>query len=211
MAGAQVVVAPATCSDSGGRKNPRNTTWVWVKYRVSPKWIPGKWKHGQPAVPWWFNFDPYPHLDSLLSEAPNVGPNCSDGVKRKPTKAMAQASHAFCNGHIPSLQPPRNMSARSAARSSSTLLLSCMARLSRCNEHPGSNSSPLETPSTALWTTRPSDKLICPAEFWTLAGLSGLVEQLAISLVAVDGLSQAYRVSLILTKMYDKLRRGGAE
>ena len=27
-----------------------------------PKWIPGKWKHGlKPAVPWWFNFDPYPN------------------------------------------------------------------------------------------------------------------------------------------------------
>ena len=34
--------------------------WLWVKNRY-PKWNPGKWKHGlEPAVPWWFIFDPYP-------------------------------------------------------------------------------------------------------------------------------------------------------
>ena len=32
--------------------------------KVYPKWNPGKWKHGlNPAVPWWFNFDPYPSWD----------------------------------------------------------------------------------------------------------------------------------------------------
>ena len=36
-------------------------TWLWVKNRY-PKSNPGKWKHGlKPAVPWLFNFDPYPH------------------------------------------------------------------------------------------------------------------------------------------------------
>ena len=35
--------------------------WLWVKNRYL-KWNPGKWRHGpKPAVPWWFNFDPYPN------------------------------------------------------------------------------------------------------------------------------------------------------
>ena len=34
--------------------------WLWVK-NMYPKWSPGKWNQGlKPAVPWWFNFDPYP-------------------------------------------------------------------------------------------------------------------------------------------------------
>ena len=34
--------------------------WLWVK-NMYTKWNAGKWKHGpKPAVPWWFNFDPYP-------------------------------------------------------------------------------------------------------------------------------------------------------
>ena len=34
---------------------------VWVKHRVTPKWGPGKWKHGlKPAVSW-IDFDPYPN------------------------------------------------------------------------------------------------------------------------------------------------------
>ena len=33
--------------------------WLWVQSRY-PKWNPSKGKHGpKPAVPWWFNFDPY--------------------------------------------------------------------------------------------------------------------------------------------------------
>ena len=33
----------------------------WRVNRVTPKWNPGKWKHGQkPVVFWRFNFDPYP-------------------------------------------------------------------------------------------------------------------------------------------------------
>ena len=35
---------------------------VVVKNRVTPKWDPGKWKHGlQPlrSISWWLNFDPY--------------------------------------------------------------------------------------------------------------------------------------------------------
>ena len=37
---------------------------VWVTNRVTPKWNPGKWKHGlKPAVPWWFYLDPYPHAN----------------------------------------------------------------------------------------------------------------------------------------------------
>ena len=33
------------------------TKLVWIKI--------GKWKHGlKPAVPWWFNFDPYPNSSS---------------------------------------------------------------------------------------------------------------------------------------------------
>ena len=39
--------------------------WVWLKNRYI-KWNPVKWKHGQkPAVPWWFNFDPYPNEPSV--------------------------------------------------------------------------------------------------------------------------------------------------
>ena len=31
--------------------------------RLTPKWNPGKWKHGpKPLFPWWFYFDPYPYL-----------------------------------------------------------------------------------------------------------------------------------------------------
>ena len=34
---------------------------TWVKHRLTPKWNPGKLNQGlKPAVPWWFNFDPYP-------------------------------------------------------------------------------------------------------------------------------------------------------
>ena len=36
--------------------------WLWVKNRVTPKWNPSKWKHGQKLVVFWqFNFDPYPN------------------------------------------------------------------------------------------------------------------------------------------------------
>ena len=36
--------------------------WPWVKNRYH-KWNPVKWKEGlKPAVPWWFNFDPYPNV-----------------------------------------------------------------------------------------------------------------------------------------------------
>ena len=39
---------------------------LWVK-SMYPKWNPVKWKHGpKPAVPWWFNFDPYPYLRCFL-------------------------------------------------------------------------------------------------------------------------------------------------
>ena len=35
--------------------------WLWVKNRY-PKRNPAKWKQGlKPAVPCWFNFDPYPY------------------------------------------------------------------------------------------------------------------------------------------------------
>ena len=41
---------------------------MWVKNRY-PKWNPCKWKQGlKPAVPWTFNFDPYPY-EQLLSVA----------------------------------------------------------------------------------------------------------------------------------------------
>ena len=34
---------------------------VAVSQKMYPKWNPGNWKRGpKPAVPWWFNFDPYP-------------------------------------------------------------------------------------------------------------------------------------------------------
>ena len=37
-------------------------TWLWVKNRYH-KWTPVEWKEGlKPAVPWWINFDPYPHV-----------------------------------------------------------------------------------------------------------------------------------------------------
>ena len=40
----------------------RGNEMVWVKSQY-PKWNPGKWKHGpKPAVPSWFNFDPYPYV-----------------------------------------------------------------------------------------------------------------------------------------------------
>ena len=44
------------------------STWLWVKNRY-PKWNPSKWKHGpKPAVPLWFNFDPYPHPASTTTK-----------------------------------------------------------------------------------------------------------------------------------------------
>ena len=40
--------------------------WLWVKNRC-PKWNPGKWKHERkPAVPWWFNFDPFPNNNGAV-------------------------------------------------------------------------------------------------------------------------------------------------
>ena len=40
------------------RQKPEKEAWV----PGYPKWNPGKWKHGlKSAVPWWFNFDPYPN------------------------------------------------------------------------------------------------------------------------------------------------------
>ena len=56
---------------------------MWVKNRYT-KWDPGKWKHGRkPAVPWWFDFDPYRMV--LASQNLTLGqrqitlgsPNCS--------------------------------------------------------------------------------------------------------------------------------------
>ena len=50
-----------TPSNQRANQSNPNTTRLWVKNRY-PKWNPGKWKHGlKAAVPWWFNFDPYPH------------------------------------------------------------------------------------------------------------------------------------------------------
>ena len=46
--------------------------WLWVKNRVPPKWNPGKWKQGlKPAVPCWFNFDPYPDSVSFKQSPPS--------------------------------------------------------------------------------------------------------------------------------------------
>ena len=40
---------------------------LWVKNRVTPESNPRKRKHGlKPAVPWWFNFHPRPHVASVL-------------------------------------------------------------------------------------------------------------------------------------------------
>ena len=37
-------------------------TWLCVK-NTYPKWNPGKWNQRlQPAVAWWVNFDPHPHV-----------------------------------------------------------------------------------------------------------------------------------------------------
>ena len=37
-------------------------TWLWVR-NAYPKRNPGKWNQRlKPAVPWWFYFDPYPHV-----------------------------------------------------------------------------------------------------------------------------------------------------
>ena len=44
--------------------------WLWVKNRYH-KWNPAKWKEGlKPAVPWWFNFDPYPFVLVLTAMRP---------------------------------------------------------------------------------------------------------------------------------------------
>ena len=41
--------------------------WLWVKNRY-PKWNFGKWKHGlKSAVPWWFNIDPQPYVQTSPS------------------------------------------------------------------------------------------------------------------------------------------------
>ena len=45
--------------------------WLWVKNQC-PKWNPGKWKSRlKPAVPWWFNFDPYPNKYCLFPLLPS--------------------------------------------------------------------------------------------------------------------------------------------
>ena len=45
----------------GLRKRCKQARRMDVKNRY-PKWNPGKWKHGlEPAVPWWFYFDPQPN------------------------------------------------------------------------------------------------------------------------------------------------------
>ena len=41
--------------------NFQKKTWLWVKNRY-PKWNPGKRNQGLKPVPWWLNFDPYPHV-----------------------------------------------------------------------------------------------------------------------------------------------------
>ena len=47
--------------------------WLWAKNRY-PKWNPGKWKHGlKPAVPWWFNFDPYPYVECKYLPLDHMG------------------------------------------------------------------------------------------------------------------------------------------
>ena len=49
----------------------------------TPKWNPGKWKHGpKPAVPWWLNFDPYPCDGLSLLEDTLLSVFLFNGTKR---------------------------------------------------------------------------------------------------------------------------------
>ena len=69
----QLCAAPAPSSDgpvSTSVQHPPAIPEVSLRWpdpygsgstKVYPKWNPGKWKHGlNPAVPRWFNFDPFP-------------------------------------------------------------------------------------------------------------------------------------------------------
>ena len=48
------------------------TLRLWVKI-MYPTWNPGKRKHGlKPAVPWWFNFDPYPRVNKTSNKSKNA-------------------------------------------------------------------------------------------------------------------------------------------
>ena len=52
--------------------------WLWVKNRVTPKWKPGKYKHGlKPAVLWECNFDPHLFGGALLVDVPCSSPRLS--------------------------------------------------------------------------------------------------------------------------------------
>ena len=44
--------------------------WLWVENRVTPKWNPGKWKHGlKSAGPGWSNFDSCPYRAGVFMTA----------------------------------------------------------------------------------------------------------------------------------------------
>ena len=49
-------------------------TWLWVT-NWYPDWCPRTWNQGlKPAVPWWFDFDPYPHGQILAKIQPVMQP-----------------------------------------------------------------------------------------------------------------------------------------
>ena len=75
FAGAQTLSrVNSGCCVISSPKTERDATWLWVKIRY-PKWNPSKWKL-EPAGPWWFHFDPYPHgaeLSPSLAKGPEAG------------------------------------------------------------------------------------------------------------------------------------------
>ena len=69
--------------EPGWRHPPGGEKWLRVKNRY-PKWSPGKWQHGpKPVVPWWFNFDPYPHGERVNQEKTGEDqlPGVGEGAK----------------------------------------------------------------------------------------------------------------------------------
>ena len=59
----RIVRLAASCSKSARLQiSEGKHIWLWVNNFWYHKWNPVKWKEAlKPAVPWWFNFDPYPY------------------------------------------------------------------------------------------------------------------------------------------------------
>ena len=73
----------------------------------TPKWNPGKWKHGlKSAVPWLLNFDPYPfHLIFLWVSHPTGVPTVAHGSHSHQLPALGQSQDPDPSGRMCSSGP----------------------------------------------------------------------------------------------------------